>query len=407
VRHFLAYGNSDQASFRRAEILATFDFLTVPGTIASYYADATAGFVLTADKPYLIDPRTPLLQGDISRPKASHLTLATWLGPTVEQALRSVDGGPILLSPAFFSDAVVAEMAAELVSRQQNYGHHGGAITKKLDRYRRLRAEARGESLPSETQPTELAAPDFVLAPYFATGGFDDPWWETTLRVWAACEALTANVCGVVAVTSPAFLRDALQQVPESLAETGFFWITGFDERRASVDLLALVASAIAENKDRAWVNLYGGFFSVCLHYVGLWGFNNGLGYSESRNWPDLATTGAAPPRYYVPRLHAFMSPAAAQLVLDSDPFFACPCAVCAQVEGRILHLPYRGFREHFALTRAWEIGLVQELTPGEVAQDLSETLERFRQTVAPSIPQTLIPDLRHLGNWSHVLGTF
>jgi len=65
----MAYGNSDQVSFRDPEVRESFDFMTVPGTIASYYADATAAFVLSSELNYLIDPRTPLFQGALQSPR--------------------------------------------------------------------------------------------------------------------------------------------------------------------------------------------------------------------------------------------------------------------------------------------------------------------------------------------------
>lgn len=76
-------------------------------------------------------------------------------------------------------------------------------------------------------------------------------------------------------------------------------------------------------------VNLYGGFFSICMYHAGLWGFNNGLGYSESRDWPQLEATGAAPARYYVPRLHAYLPVGTAQALIEVEPEFRCPCVVC------------------------------------------------------------------------------
>ncbi len=407
MRHFLAYGNSDQESFRMQDVLDTFQVITVPGTIAAFYEEATAGFILTTSKPYIIDPRTPLLQGEVGTAKASHLSLSSWLGGTFASHVAESSEG-LSVPASFLSPQMVAEMARELTSRQREYGQHAHSIGKKLDRYRRLRAIAQHAPEPQQDPVHETRPPEHILAPYFAAANESDPWWDVCENVWGACRELEygLDVSPVVAVTNPEFLETAMSMSPQDLDGTSFFWLTGFDERRASGSVLRQVMSAVASGSDgRAWVNLYGGFFSICLGHWGLNGFSNGLGYSESRDWPELASTGAAPPRYYLRALHAFASPAVAQLLIDNDEWFGCDCRVCVDRLNQIADLGYHELKQHFALARAWEVKFVESSTAEEISTHLREVADRLA-SLADQLPSTLLPRTSHLDKWANVLET-
>jgi hypothetical protein len=409
MRHFLAYGNSDQASFRDPAVRDSMDFLTVPGTIAAYYPDATAAFVLSSALAYFVDLRTPLFQEHIPAPRASHYALASWLGPTIKASMGDPEAGlPVSFSPSLYSSAVIEELVASSLAAQREYGGRAPDIQKKLARYEQLLDEAMqesGESLP--TVQSDLATsrpPSFVGLPYFAVSSLSDPWWDISREVWRVAEASDASdASALVAVASSFLLRDGLSEVPNGLNNTIFYWVTGLDERRATEPELLGVAEAVAtRSQNNQLINLYGSFFSVCLDYVGLWGFSNGLGYSESRSWPELATTGAAPARYYLRELHAFVPPVVAQLFVDTDPSLACDCSTCA---GRaIAPLSYSELKRHFALSRRWELELVRSTSPDELAASLEGIASRFQSVVSPVIPSRLGFDTTYLRTWARVL---
>jgi hypothetical protein len=401
MKHFVAYGNSDQASFRDDGVRQALDFLTVPGTIAAYYPDATAGFVLSSELDYVIDLRTPLFQGLMQNPRASHYVLADWLGPAVRSHMGEPDGSPVLFDHTLYSAAAIRDLVSRTLHAQRTYGTRSEAIADRLDRYRRLLAEARGQVV--EVHGPEARPPSFVLAPYFAMSSIHDPWWLVSERIWHLCiQDGGGPVCPVVAVGDAQFLATALAAIPDGMSDIAFYWITGFDERRATDGELREVAAAVRSAPARSLVNLYGGFFSIVLAYVGLWGFSNGLGYSETRSWPELATTGAAPARYYVPQLHLFMAPAAAQLLIETEPWFMCSCPVCAG--GGVAALQYRDLKRHFAWARRWEVELVSSTQPEAVAGLLEEAATRVDVDVRPNIPARLTPDVRFLRTWARVV---
>jgi len=404
MKHFLAYGNSDQAGFRDARVRDSFDYLTVPGTIAAYYPDATAAFVLSSRLKYMIDPRTPLFQGAIGQPKASHYSLAQALGSAVVKRMGDpTTARAVEFDAGLFTHQVIDEMVGSVVTFQRTYGQRAADVRGRLDRYRGLLALATGKVTDV---PNDGPAPTFVLAPYFAARSMSDDWWHVNQKIWAACLKLPnpEAISPVIAIEMEGLdaLEEAFKRIPRGLGQTCFYWIAGFGERRASPSELRLVWDVVRQTDARIHlVSLYGGFFSVCMSYAGLWGFNNGLGYSESRSWPDLPTTGAAPPRYYVPALHLFQPQGVAQLLIETEPAFACTCQVCAK--GRaIVSLTNMQLKAHFALTRNAEIRQVESQPKETVASSLEES-SKLLEAVKLKIPSVEING-SYLNRWATVL---
>lgn len=150
-------------------------------------------------------------------------------------------------------------------------------------------------------------------------------------------------------------------------------------------------------------VNLYGGYYSILLSKFGLFGFNNGLGYSESREWPTLDATGAAPARYYVRRLHAFMPTAVASTLIEHDSAFACKCSVCRGTERLPNQLSYHELKRHFALARAWEIEQSTQRELSQLCDDMRSDAERVT-AVHRHIPSNIRIPANHLLVWADAL---
>lgn len=406
--HLLAYGNSDQASFRDLEVRECFDLVTVPSTIASYYSDATAAFVLSSRLEYMIEPRTPLFQEILREPRASHYTLASEMGDAVDSHLNdeseSVDGNSVYFPPDFYSDNVCREMVGSMVSFQRQYGGRAEQITAKLDRYRKLLEKATGDSSATE-RDDEKRGPTYVLCPYFAVQSFSDEWWGVMGRVWNAAWQLDnpETISPVVSMSNVSLLRDAIDSVPNALSSTVFFWIPGFDEKRAELHKLNQLRSVVADLQDNyKLINLYGGYFSILLGKFGLFGFNNGLGYSESRDWPTLDSTGAAPARYYLRKLHAYVPTATATAIVETDSTFACSCSVCSS--GRLPNdLSYHELKRHFALARAWEMKDVERTDLPDLCGTLRADSIRC-DNLRNRLPSSLRIPTGHLSRWAEAL---
>ena len=401
--HLLAYGNSDQASFRNPEVRECFDILTVPSTIASYYSDATAAFVLSSRLEYMIEPRTPLFQELLRQPRASHYTLASVMGDAVSDRLN-LDSDGVYFSSDFYSDDVCREMVSSMISFQRQYGGRAEEVTAKLDRYRKLLEKATGDS--SSAGPRhETRGPTYVLCPYFAVQSLSDEWWFVMERIWNAAQQVDnpGGISPVVSLSNVSLLRAAIESVPNTLSSRVFFWIPGFDERRAGLHRLNQLKEVVDNLQHRhELMNLYGGYYSILLGKFGLSGFNNGLGYSESRDWPTLDSTGAAPARYYLRRLHAYVPTATATAIVETDDAFVCNCSVCDG--GRLPNdLSYHELKRHFALARAWEMEQVEATDLPDLSSILRDDegrCERLRN----GLPSNLRIPTGHLSRWADAL---
>ena len=148
--------------------------MSVPSTIASYYADATAGFVLSSELDYFIEPRTPLFQEYIRDPRASHYTLASAMGQSVKERLgpTSEREGKVVRFPAeFYSSDVCDEVVSAIISFQRDYGGRSEKIAEKLNRYKSLLDRARGGSGNVESG-NDAKSPTYLLCPYFAARNY-------------------------------------------------------------------------------------------------------------------------------------------------------------------------------------------------------------------------------------------
>ena len=299
-------------------------------------------------------------------------------------------------------------MVDAMIRTQSDYANRASGVTKKLDRYRQLRAKAMGTKL--STDEPEAKGPCMLLAPYFAVRDTStDPWWNVMTRIWNVCSShdLGSKISPVIAVGSVDVLEAALASYPDNVSSTAFFWVTGMDERKASSYELERLWKTIEGSRSKyQLLNLYGGYFSICLKFAGLTGFSNGLAYSESRAWPELSATGAAPARYYIPKLHSFMSLASAQELVNSDEFFSCPCEVCLESReklGTIPTLSYHQLKKHFALCRKAEIDFVLRSSAEEVAYDLRGSDKRAQAVLSMLPPGTKIPR-QHLSVWADTI---
>ena len=392
MKHFLAYGHADQVSFRTQEVREAFDVLTVPATIAAYYADATAAFVLTSELSYIIEPRTPLFQNFIDTPRASHYALAEVLGPSM--AKRIGDQGPASFPVDFYEDHVCEELVRSFVAFQRTYGRGESPGAQMRDRYAKLMEEALGT--PAALSDRGEIAASHVLCPYFAVVSEADPWWFVNMKLWESTERLSpGDISPVLAVRNVQNLERLLSAMPRHMSNNVFYWVAGLDERKESAAGLETLRNTIESRAPyQNLINLYGGFFSICLGSFGLHGFNNGLGYSEYRDWPDLAATGGAPPRYYVPKLHAFLSRRSAALLLAADPSFACSCEACQGSVDAPVRLRYHSLKLHFALARKEELTMCATESMSDIVARLQEGY-RLADRARYSLPSRFVLSIR------------
>jgi hypothetical protein len=353
MRHSLSYTHADQALLRDTALDRCWDGLVVPGTLATFYFGGTGGFVLTLQKPYLLDPRTPLLQTiEIRRPapKASHLELAKIHDPSVVETWPETE-----ILREHWEDGRWPEVVRRVLDFQTTYST---SATAKVDKYNKLLEQAGREPLD--------AGPDHpvrLIPPYWAVAGVDDPWWALTKEaVELALSEHPGEILPILTLRSDSDLgrfAGLIRDLPDG-CDQAYCWASDWNEADATRDDVDGWLGAIAAGEERGMeiCNLYGGYLSVLMTSRGLAGVNHGIGYSESRDSDRLAATGAPQTRYYVPALREFFTVPNAQPVIDHLPAaWACDCSVCGEVaddEGRpqVGRLNTQQLKRHFLISR-------------------------------------------------------
>jgi hypothetical protein len=349
--------------------------MVVPGTTAAFQAEGTRGFVLTlsaAEKfPYTIDPRFPLFQERIPNLRKSHLLLAGVFG--IEKLVS--EHGQV--RPQDWSPAVEDTIVERWIDFNSNYTDLRPAAFEKYAR--RLKRE-----LPQD----QAAPPTWVLPPYLMEAQQYPQAWEISNRLWEkSVDIARATGHGdrlrrVVATWEVANLLPLGMSVGETEIVV---WVSDLDEldlvrgQRLSDYARAIRRLADAGKKPFA---LYGGYFAVMLSSVGLVGASHGVGFSEYRNHIELPTTGGAPARYYVQRIHRYLP-----VDLASELWRRDPQLVASQYLGfrsaDPLELEYHELMEHSVRARNDEIQKAQGVLPTQHVEDLETVFEAYRRDLA------------------------
>jgi hypothetical protein len=390
--HFIAYGATDQQTARA--LSDVYDGLLVPGTVAAFQREGTGGFVLALSATevapsYVIDPRFPLFQQGLAAPKKSHEALAELLGdPGLVQP-----NGPV---PADFPPDRTDRLARAWVDFNHGYST---ATLSKFDKY----AERLGEPVEPET----VKDPAYVLALYLIASGATDPWWEVSRRIFDQSCAHDADVVRVIAAAEARHLAPLLTEVDD---ERVVVWVSGVEELMLPAGELAIYAQAIrdAAARGQELFALYGGFFHVLLGGVGLRGASHGIGYGEYRIWRELPQSGPPPSRYYLRRVHRYVSQEFAyQLYLRDRSLVECQCAECNGEPP--IALDYHALMRHSVRVRAEEISDWSAYDPGSAADRLEAEHDAFKLGVgATRLPPFLVQQAErsyeHLPRWIEAL---
>ena len=376
--HLLAYGHSNQTTFRTPAIQDAYDAVVVPGTIATYYQQATGGFVLALNRPYFIDPRTPLFQQNLigQEIRASFYTLSSAHGPTIENAVDEASGGDIELWDSIVDNYDPAEVAENWLDYQRYYVEES---SEKLDHY----AALVGHALDSPKQPS------FFTNPYWMSEKPNSIEWSMTYDTIVEMHDRLENGERMMPIVAwkraqPDSWRD-LDRIICDVRDIGFeqllVWIDSFRELEEPVGQLRSLRQTVARSaSDGIQLGmLYGGYYSLALGRLGLWSFGNGVGYSESRAFPELPSTGAAPPRYYLYGLHRYVQPDVATQLLrnDIDDMFDILGSSSRTASGYDpMRLSYHDLMTHFVLARGAEINAASGITLDELRGELIGTAE-------------------------------
>lgn len=390
-RHFLGYSASDQRTVR--ELVNFYDGLLVPGTIATFQREGTAGFVLTLSArgggpPYVIDPRFPLFQQPLTTEKVSHTALAKILG---DQSLVT-KAKP---RPEHFTSERIDNIAAAWV--EFNLGYRSQQSAKFVKYAKRL-----GEPL----EVTDAAGPQRVLAPYFSASGRDDPWWEKAIEFYEATVRAAGGRVDVTRVLAAKNTRALSELVDEPGTDDICIWVSGLEELGATSEALGEYANSLGRlhQSGRRTFALYGGFFAVMLSALGLGGCSHGIGYGEHRRWRELPQSGPPPSRYYIPTIHRYASQDDAQFLWNHDQRLISEIATAPPTS-----LAYHDLKKHSVRARSGEIDCYGPLNLTSTIARLETEYREFRERLRRGRPSRFVLStgkklIGHIPTWLDAL---
>ena len=303
VGQYLTYQHNTQAFFRDHK--DKYDGVIVPLSIATAFRQGTGGFILTLNKAFAIDPRTPLFQASFSRDdlKRTHLAMAEIHGPSIAGV---IEDRPVC--PTDFAGDGLETTVEEVIRFQQTFAK---TSAEKVKRYADLLGEPVEES---------YTGPAFLIPPYFLFDSTSGPWYELSLaaaRHGSEC-AGDANVAAVAhfPVSLPEAEIEAVAEEYGGLPCAGLIlYLNDFQEGRQVVENLSYyvrIVRLLAETGKPVMV-LFGGYFAAMLWTQGLRVFSNGVGYGEYRD-SGYHAGGQAWKRYYLPALHRYLQVADAEV---------------------------------------------------------------------------------------------
>lgn len=383
ARRWLSFSNSDQRVLSEETHGVLWDALIVPGTLATYYKQGVGGYVLASRRPFVIDPRTPLLQDSPltprPEPRASHETLA---GIHDDEVGRIWAGGTEVPLEAWTPDRwrrTVSNVLAFQTSFESD-------AAEKIEKYEKILRDA-----GMELDEFPVHGPERLVPPYWSVRGAQDPWWHLTREAirQAAEEQGPKKLMPVLCLTGdapPEQFSALLDDLPEGLDRV-FCWKGGWDEANADEADVSAWLEAVDAGAMRGIdvTNMYGGALSVLMTGMGLKGVNHGVGYSESRSEVRLGQTGAPPMRYYMPRLRQFLTVPQAQRALDilagGDDDWSCGCAVC-RGRSAIVDMQTDELKVHFLLCRREEYAVARDIQEAvaSLRSDGERLIERFEE---------------------------
>lgn len=380
----VAYDNAVQSTLQMAR--AEVDMVVVPGTVATYTRKGTSCFLKALDRPYLIDPRTPIFQfGRGAGLRPAERTLARAHGEEFAEYLASTG------STRDLNDEGWLRAATAMAHYQRDYG----------------------QACPPGRAPTTILSAYLMVEPSLGET------WALSLAMLRETRAAVPDqhVTVAAALASPRPSEPRLDVLDVMLADlakmggltTALMWLDGFDEYDASAETVAQLARCVTARSVPALFNLYGGYLSLVLHHFGLAGASSGIAYGHGRAAREQAPSDVPPPGYYVPLVHAPVSPLAAEdLIRRVGPRARCSCETCQEWAGssEVARLTSQQLRLHFAHARAAERAQAATWSLDALIEDLVEAEHVVDEAVrqAPARANIRSVPYRHLAAWAHGL---
>jgi hypothetical protein len=336
---FLRYGLSRKKNFLR-DFKVLYDGLTIPANILLYQYKGTPAIIYSTGQPFFVDPMSYLFGHRLDDFRKLLDKGTKKFKPSFAKLLQGYGEDPDYFLYSNYNSII------EYLLTINNQNRLGPFVKNCLDfQWANVNTTINeSKDLLPEGENIELR-PTILIPPYFAYRTYDQS-FDLNSKILKHCNDYNAlyndtSIFPVIFIEKENLNDKFLTILLNSLEVdnfTGFcVWIANFDERDAKsseIKSLIKLLEILSDNNRRQILMLYGGFFSLLLFKYGVTGISHGIAYSESKSI-DAAikqTGGGVPIRYYVPKLHQFLTIDNALLILRERPDLLCDCPICQRI---------------------------------------------------------------------------
>ncbi len=391
--------------------------IVVPAHILSYSPDATIAAINHIDHDYFIDPMTYIFTAETIRyyltevPDKEKKNKSLGFKPSIKKMavnygiLDYFDSKGFAALTAAEAKALVPDLAQKSVQLQMTKVDSGFAAA--LKKYSEIL------KLPQKNQ-----TPIFITSPYFF---FDDDkskeWLQVNIDFANETKKIVEKMDPALAVV-PILLAPSKMFTEKLLTDFQghkklIVWPSDIDECSPVVGggeakLKALRSFVVtAKSKGVSVLSLYGSYFSVSMHKLGVDEVANGIFYGEHKNYKAKVGGGGPVSRYYINHLHKFFTIPVAIRLFQKHPSLMQfePQATLDLIKNNPANIAEFDTKpelaqEHFLESRRMEYDYVKSHSLQEIVEELKDAYKAYSP-----LPDTIIDeDLGYLKVWANVL---
>lgn len=314
------------------------DGMIIPAHVIAYYEMSFPEFIKSTNLPFIIDPVSYVwdiggrfITNENGELKKSYSKLVEKLDCKIGNLLGKYKLGNVAFQETDFHEFIECVLNFQLLNFCSKKPQRLNSIQRLKERIRLI------EGQESVIEP-KTAEPYALIPPYFYFSRVGEEGYDRTLH--AAKYAKSSKFANRRIFPCLCMNRSVLEQ-PQMLNKilddfkdfTGIvFWIDSFDENSATLleleNLTKFVNALHLQGKEV--INLYGGYFSLLLHYAGMSKMSCGICYSSQRNVFSEIGGGGLPVRYYEPYLKQKIMPdVMLKLYSERPELFSCDCPIC------------------------------------------------------------------------------
>jgi len=387
--------------------------IVVDAHIIETYADATANFLSTLNKPFIIDPVTFKFSTYNSvQLFSSKRWYPRLFGAYYDDIIRLPE--QIRLQDRSEDDVEISESSGYPAMRIEPTHLSDNKIlksyVKRVISYQRNRIANLIGGLEIFEENLSPVFPSKLIPPYAVMlNSKNDEWLPKNIQCIKEAVQLKQGdekIFPVIAIYKDLIHHDdsiakLVNQYNIEGVDGYFVWVTDFKEEREDEQCLLNYIKFFNKLKEmnKPIINFYGGYLSMIAASKGIVnGWTAGIGYAEYRN--PFSEGGPVPAQYYYNPFHTTVPRDEVGTINTICEQQKCNCAQCQQHED-LIQMGLMDSLHHLIHTRIDEIQYLRSHNLNDIIQEIQRTIELMDRVDAD---RSLISHYRHLSRWQSAL---